>query len=377
MSEHSELHVLLTLCLGEKPARLQPGLNCDRVLQAGLAHGVAPLLWLRLKDADGIPPAACRQLRAVYMQNVLRAQRLQNEQQYLLLRLAARRIAVQALKGTSLSALLYGDIAARQTADIDLLIPPQQLAACDAALGEMGYLRRARGDIGLYAGAQELLYIKREGDVTFAVDLHQRLLPYANEDGLATQIRAWGLTPALLLLFLCVNQITHRFSRLKYLVDVVQQLRLAAAPANGVDWKEFVRVARGLEVWPGVAYSLELARDAASLAESGARVEIPPEVLAALDPGATGRARFLRIRGATPLDWLARCRTFDGTPGARLAMHCTRPGLARARLALRLAIPPASYMRQECQIGPRSWLLPAYLGRLAGKMAGIRKPRNE
>jgi hypothetical protein len=195
------------------------------------------------------------------------------------------------------------------------------------------------------------------------VDLHQRLLPYAARDPLAERIRAGGATPENLVLYLCVNEVTHRFSKLKYLLDLDAHLRKAAATLR---WEEVVPLAQELEVAPGVFYALGLA-----LRLTGARV--PEGVLSALRPPEREVVRVRRMLGGTLEEFAERCLARDGPAGARLALFCTRGGEARRRLLWRLLVPPEAYLRQELFADPGESLFSLQTRRLVRKLFGSRR----
>lgn len=355
------------LARAEPPPAEMDEAAAGAVVRCALLHGVAPLLWLAAGGRDAFPPRARAHLRRIYVANLGCAERLLAEQQRLAGEFASRSLPLWTLKGPQLGIELYGDLAARQSADLDLLIRPEDLPASDRLLAELGYARAARGPIEDFREAQELLYLRidklepsparPQPSFTFAVDLHQRLVPYAPRDPLAERVRASGWTPELLLLALAANAVTHRLSRLKYLLDVAAELR-AAAPA--LDWNALVQAAAELDIAPGIFYVLEFAARLAG-------VELPESFLRRLRPAENERRRAGRILGATPAELAERGPAFDGPSGARVILLCARPGAPRWRILWRLLFPAAWYLRQEQNLEPGAWLLPYYLRRLLGK----------
>jgi hypothetical protein len=363
---------LIRVCLRAEDAPLPSGdAEWLRLIALATEHGVAPLLWIRLKERD-LPAAARAQLKAIYMKNTLRADALRAEQTRIVATFQEASIPLWTFKGPDLSESLFGDAAVRQVADIDLLIRPEDLTAADVLLARIGYARQARGELRLYANAQELLYMREakhshggHGDTNnaekrtaFAVDLHQRLLPYAERDPLAERIRAQGWTPENFLLSLCVNQITHRFSRLKYFLDVEAHLRLAGAR---VRWEEFLTAAQELDVAPGIFYSLDMVK---RFAGAG----VPEKVLDSLAPALREVTRMRRLLGRTLEEVVMRGPLRDGSAGARVALLCTRTGEARRRLLWRLLFPPESYLRQEQFAEPGAGVSSLQLRRLWRKL---------
>jgi len=355
----------------------------DELLPLALFHGVAPLLYANLKGHD-LPEPIRAQLRSIYVANSRRNEQLLAEQARILAAFSEKSISVWPLKGPQLGAQLYGDAAIRQVADMDLLIRPADLVACDGVLASLGYARQAPGDIAGLRDAGELIYLKdagreadqgknggseegpawRPGQMTFAVDLQQRVLPYGQRDPLADRIRSLGMTAENLLLSLCVNQVAHRFARLKYLLDAAACLRKHGA---ALDWPAFLAVARELDFAPGIYLSLAWAR---SLAD----VRVPQDVLVALRPDWFTRRFAARVLGDDAVTTLLRGAALAGPYGALAILAATRPGPARWRQLWRMLFPPAAYLRQVFAAAPDDPLLPLYVRRLMGKLpAALRR----
>jgi hypothetical protein len=361
------LKQLAHLCLNSPEAELPSAPSAWRpFVELAVRHGVAPLLWLRLRERP-IPSDARATLQSLFLQNTLRAEKLDAELQRILAAFAARSCKALALKGTQLSASLYGHPAARQVNDIDLLIPPAELEAAEEILTQLGYRRAVEGPLRLFRDAHEILYARRDSapplapEFVFSVDLHQRLLPYSERDLLAKAILERGLTLSLLLLYLCVNQVTHRFSRLKFALDVARHLR---EHAPRLDWAEFAALAPALDLAPGVFFSLRLAEELSSC-------RVPEDLMRSLNPGTRDVRRFEKLLPGDAGSVLERASALGGVAAARLILLCTRRGAARARTLRRLLFPPESYLRQELFAAPDERLLTLYLRRLRRKARGL------
>ncbi len=353
---------LIVLCLRPRDCEL-PSSEAEwkSILLLAVAHGVAPLLHIQCKERE-LPNSIRAKLRALYVANSFRNEKLLAEQQRLFAAFSEKSISVWPLKGPHLAEKLYGDFATRQFADLDLLIQPGDLSACDAVLQSLGYFRQTHAAITTLRDAGELIYLRSAPDTaesfTFAVDLQQRVLPYGRRDPLAGRIRAHGMTPENLLLLLCVNQVAHRFARLKHLVDVAAWLR--ALPEN-FNWDDFTAAARELDFTPGIYLSLLWARDAAA-------APVPASVISSLRPGANTLRSLARSLGADPVETLARCAALDGPAGAWAILACTRSGLPRARQFARLLFPPPATLRQEFFATPGRPIFYLYLARLVRKI---------
>jgi hypothetical protein len=82
-------------------------------------------------------------------------------------------IDVIVFKGLAAASTLYGDVAAREYNDIDILVPPHQVDAAERVLAAVGY-RSRHGDAvfrAQFLGHQRQYALMRE-DGLFAIDLH-------------------------------------------------------------------------------------------------------------------------------------------------------------------------------------------------------------
>ena len=93
------------------------------VLDLADRHGVLPLLTQALSDASlRVPPDVLNTLRQGYQTNLHKALFLSRELIRILDKLSAAGLEVMPYKGLALAETVYGDIALRQSGDIDLLI---------------------------------------------------------------------------------------------------------------------------------------------------------------------------------------------------------------------------------------------------------------
>jgi len=330
----------------------------EQLLQLALEHDIAPLLWLNLQARE-LPTAARARLWAVYAANQRRNQSLQAEHEKILAALTAGGVRAWPLKGPEMSQALYGDAAARQVADLDVLIHPDSLDAADRVLAKFGYRRAAPGRLERFRESQELLYVRHAVEGTaFHLDLHQRLLPYVKRDPLAKRVFAEGLTPENLLVYLCANHVSHRFARLKHLLDIE---RLLAKSGPTLQWDKVTQAACELEFAPGIYHSLLLvSRLAPAL--------IPAQPLRELRPREWERWLLRRSAGEEPVEALAQVRRLEGPYGSFAVVAGTRGILGRLRQAWRLLFPPTGYVRQQYAPAPHQSTLPFYLGRLLKKV---------
>jgi hypothetical protein len=329
---------LVELCGAPRTAELPASMDAwDAVITLALFHRVAPLLWVNLQHRS-VPDAVRDRLRAIYAVNLLRNLRAETEEQRIVAALRDAGVPALELKGPSLSELLYGDPGVRQCADLDILVQPENLERANSLLGLLGYARESPSQLTEARKNHQLLYCRPRIDgPDFYLDLHQRLQPYASSDALAERIWHEGMSPENLLLYLCVNQITHRFSRLKHALDVQKVLERWGATLH---WDRFAQRAREIAWTPGVAECLRWSRELFGW-------KMPQQVSEAFRPDRSGQ-RLLRLAlGGSALSGLARGAILDGPYGAMVTLACTQPGAARARQAWRLLFPPAAYLREQ------------------------------
>jgi hypothetical protein len=391
---------LLALCLpgtsGQTPAC--PALNSDDahwedLISQAIQQGVAPLMAVRSRSL-ALPVAIRERLESFYRANAMRNLRLAAEESRLSAALSGARIPHWTLKGPGLSERLYGDIGVRQISDLDMLIAPASLARTDALLAEIGFRRQTTGTIASLAAAQELIYVRESlepgsrgtaslpasgsssraltaGERSDAahsanapatyLDLHQRLLPYVRRDALAVRVFREGMTAENLLLYLCANQITHRFARLRYLCDVSAFLD---REGKLLDWDCFLKSARGLPWGPGIGLSLRWA-------SQFTRQPAPEQVLRDLRPNPLGDLLLRRAIGASPAQAASRTRLLDSSAGAAIPVAAAYLGRPSAYgIAWNLLVPSRAYLREQTGATPGEPLATAYATRILRKIPG-------
>ncbi len=355
---------LLSLCTapsrageGSSAAGANGARDWEALIRLAAEQGVAPLLAVRTRNLR-LPVPVRERLESIYSLNSLRNLRLAAEESRISAALTGAALRHWPLKGPGLSERLYGDIGVRQISDLDLLVEPASLARADALLGELGYARQTGGKIESLARAQELLYV-RSSNPAFYLDLHQRLLPYVRRDPLAARVFASGMTKENLLLYLCANQITHRFARLRYLCDVAAFLE---REGGDVEWNGFLSAARRMPWGPGVGLALDWA-------VAFVPASVPPRVLHALRPGPIGDLLLRRSLGEGAAEAAARSRLLDGPGGASVSLgsaYLGRP--AAASIAWQMMFPSRAYLREQTGAPAESALLPTYAARLMRKI---------
>lgn len=145
LAEEPERRLLLAACRADHSsaeivALLQLPLRWDHLLELAENDGVHPLLHQALVCfRDSVPPKAMERLASKYQTNILRAMMLSRELICILEVLAANGIEAMPYKGLALAESLYGDIALRQTGDIDLLVRTRDVTRTREALRALNY----------------------------------------------------------------------------------------------------------------------------------------------------------------------------------------------------------------------------------------------
>ncbi len=205
-------------------------------------HGTSSLLYQSLsRVSDMVPSAVLEALRQRYEKNVYKSLFLTNELIRILDCLEAIGIEVVPYKGVVLSEVYYGDMALRQSGDIDLFVRSRDVARIKSAVRELGYIVR----VPIPEDAEQD-YIASGYECTFdspagknLLELQWALQPrfYAVDydmDGLferAVNVEVAGRrmkTPSSedLLLVLSVHAAKHVWGRLIWLCDIAQLLKL-------------------------------------------------------------------------------------------------------------------------------------------------------
>ena len=144
----SEWNLLFAACsslpAAEKKSRIQiltqATVRWDTLFHLAEQHGVSCLLYQSFSSmAEGIPPAEMRSLRQCYESNLHKVLLTARELIRILDCLDSCAIEVMPYKGLALAEMLYGDLAARQSGDIDMLIHARDLARVKDAVHDLGY----------------------------------------------------------------------------------------------------------------------------------------------------------------------------------------------------------------------------------------------
>lgn len=210
----------------------------DTILLLAERHGTSSLLYQNLEPlANSVPSAALASLRQRYERNIHKSLFLTSELMRILDCLDSLRIKVIPYKGVVLSETYYGDIAMRQSGDMDLFVGEKDVGRIKSAVRELGYTPRLpipqNAEDDYIAGGYECTFDSPAGNNL--LELQWALQPrfYAVDfdmDGLFE--RAVNATiagrdiktpsPEDLLLVLSVHAAKHVWGRLIWLCDIAQ-----------------------------------------------------------------------------------------------------------------------------------------------------------
>jgi len=244
-------------------------LHWPLLLERARIYDILPLLFHNLHPFDfaGVPDLIRAELARIFAVNGLRNELLAQEFARILRLLDEARIPVVVLKGIALAESLYGDLALRTCADLDVLVPARDFTKAFNLILSSGYEPEfnAVSMLSLVARfGKDSTLTRHDGERVYHLELHcglfwggpleRSLLEEIWADAHPTVFRG---VPALALsadwqfLYLAQHAARHGPPSLKWLLDLD---RLCRAPA--VDWESVSARARRLGWDKAIASSL-------------------------------------------------------------------------------------------------------------------------
>jgi hypothetical protein len=344
----------------------------EEVLRLADLHGTSSVVYQNLVSWNElVPSAVLESLRQRYERNVQKSLFLARELMRILDRTDALGVEVIPYKGIALSEIYYGDIALRQSGDIDLLVRRRDVARIKSAVGELGYTARftipedaekdyiASGYEWTFdsPGGKNLLELQWALQPRFYAvdfDMDELFERAANATLAGRRVKAFSAED--LLLILAVHAAKHVWGRLLWLCDIAQILKL-----GNLNWNSVQARAREVGIERILRITLLLAKQLSGM-------EIPAAIEGAIlvDRTAVAFADEVAMN-------MARGVSYDVEKVSyfRLMMRLRERRTDRLRFVTRLTLTP----------GPGEWevmrlpkgLLPLYrvvrLVRLAARLA--------
>ena len=162
------------------------------VLERLSNHQIQPLAYRNLLDLGfpGVPDAVQGELKRDFLANWRRNEQLARELGLLLHLLDTAGIPVIPLKGVTLAQSLYGDVSLRVCADIDILVPADQVAHALELILARGYRSDFRdpffAKLVLEHGRHYYL-VSADDEAPIPLELHWKLIQYSSRNDDAVQ----------------------------------------------------------------------------------------------------------------------------------------------------------------------------------------------
>jgi len=346
-------------------------LNWEAVLRLADHHGTYPLLYQNLsRIGKAVPPSALNALRQRYERNARKSLFLLREFVRILDCFQSNGIEAIPYKGAVLAETVYGDLALRQSGDIDVLIRAADLPRIMAAVAELGYSVHSQPPPGLerawVASGYECTFDSAAGRNVleaqwnilprfYAVDFSMDKLFRRAVTVTVAGMRVQTLSPEDLVLVLSVHAAKHVWGRLGWLVDIAE---LAKKPK--LDWDWIAREAASLGTKRILGVTL-------LLTERLLDAQIPPSLRnAAL---ADSETQELADEICNQITEVTACDV-ESASYFRLMMRLRERLADRARFLFRLAFTPG--VGEWSAVRLPAPLLPLYrvvrVARLAGKL---------
>jgi hypothetical protein len=308
-------------------------------------HGVQPLLLHALEHIDSAPAEELREPLQANQTNLHKTLLLSRELICIVGHLSALGIESIPYKGPALAEAIYGDIALRQSGDIDLLILAQDLPRIRAAVRELGYVPHAA-----LSECEERAYLKSGYEFAFdgpggpnLLEVQWAIQPrfYSVDfdmDGLfrrAISVSVAGqmmrsLSYEDLFLVLSVHAAKHVWGRLIWLCDLARLMS-----AQNLNWSWIASQADDLGIMRIICVTMLLANRLLDAAIPNAAQSAIPD-----DPAAALLARKIekQIANESPYD-------IESFSYFRLMMRLRERRSDRLRFLQRLVLTP----------GPGEW----------------------
>ncbi len=282
-----DAYELIRTCLSHRPdstrreaarSLVNPDVDWEPVRQEAQRHRVLSPLFHALEHLLGtqLPTPVRNQIRehkrGLKIRNTFLVQELGRINQHL----EAAGLPLLAMKGTVLARTVYGDLTARQSVDMDILVPRSQFSEVERALQDFGYeyaekrkrLTGWRKTLSLHLDGQ-WQFTRAAG--TFHLDVHTRVMPpgysfpaafdylwnRAQKVHLNDEVSVWGFSPEDRLLSLCYHGVKNQWRALRYVVDLAELIRTQPE----LNWSDVVERAQRTKSTRAVGLGLILCQE--------------------------------------------------------------------------------------------------------------------
>lgn len=239
-------------------------LNQEHLLDLAFYHRVTGLIQVALKDYKDTPPQLHDMLKKAQQKNSQYA--LNQLQSMILVKNAFEQenIPYLVLKGLPLSQELYGNMARRQSTDIDFLIAPVHLQAADSVLRRLGFVPRP--DVLLTEGTIKKLLLSHH-DITyfhprsmFRFELHFQIdnsyglimnfdTLWQNRRSIDIMQHSFNVLSKLhQWIYLCSHGSKHAWVRLQWVCDIAQYQRFHLPEPGDEFWAKAEAIAKACHI---------------------------------------------------------------------------------------------------------------------------------
>lgn len=256
----------------------------DALIATAMQHKLGPILYNTLKpyySALSTPPQYQVLMRQIYFSSARRNMQLYNQLEEVLQKFAKEGISVILLKGAYLAKYIYGNIALRPMADIDLLVKQGSLNKAHCLLIDDGY------SITDSNFEEELPPYKKKGKIALEIHSHLKILPDKKNTDINKlwtkaekvtigKAEAFTLYPEDHFLHLCLhNCIQHRFEN--GLVACVDTQYFLKHFENKLNWEQLWKRAQEWRIERAVYLML-------ALTEKMIKVPMPEQIRQGVEP---------------------------------------------------------------------------------------------
>jgi len=231
-------------------------LDWQFLIRESRRHGLIPLLYshLDMTCRERVPDECLAVLEDLFRRNTVSNMLMSAEMFSVLDLLERNNIPAITLKGPTLAVAAYSDLALRQFADVDIMVPPGDVIRASRLLTSNGYLLEPS-----LSRAQERACLKTDCEFSFRSAIYLELLweivPSAYcwtinhrqlwsrlDRVLIAERSAQVPSPEDLLLILCVHGSKHCWERLGWIVDIAEHVK--SCPR--LQWDRLLEDARSL-----------------------------------------------------------------------------------------------------------------------------------